>query len=95
MIPSLPALPVAMPAMVRVPEQYDAGRYGVSAQVTIPAGDAALMNELGSMVGALHVMASRLNGFTGLTDHTRKLIRDMRLLATDAQEEVELRRGPT
>jgi len=40
-------------------------------------------------------MAGRLNQFAGLTEHTRKLIRDMRVLACDAQEEVEMRRGPT
>lgn len=85
--PGIPAVPV-------VAERYSAGRFGITAEVTIPARDVELMNELGSLVSLLHVLASRLNYFTGHTDHTRKLIRDMRVLATDAQEEIELRRGP-
>lgn len=78
----------------RVPEVYQAGRHGVRAEVRISPGDAAIMNELLRLVPMLHGMAGRLNQFQGHTDHTRKLIRDMRTLACDVQEEVELRRGP-
>ena len=83
-----------VPAVALVPERYDAGRYGIEATVTIPAVDVAIMNELGQLVQLLHGMASRLNQFTGMTERTRKLIRDMRVLATDVQEEIESRRGP-
>ena len=87
----------AIPAGVRaqlVPEQYRGGKYGVEADVRIPAGDVAIMNELGKLAELLHAMASRANQFVGQTEHTRKVIRNMRLLATDLQEEIELRRGP-
>lgn len=77
-----------------VPASYEAGRYGVKAEVKIPERDAEIMTELIRLVPLLHGMAARLNQFQGHTDHTRKLIRDMRQLACDAQEEVELRRGP-
>ena len=52
------------------------------------------MNDLGRLVEVLHAVAGRATQFTGLTDHTRKMIRDMRVLATDVQEEIEMRRGP-
>lgn len=77
-----------------VPEVYKDGRYGVEAEVKIPPRDAEIMTELIRLVPLLHGMAGRLNQFQGHTEHTRKLIRDMRQLACDAQEEVELRRGP-
>jgi hypothetical protein len=98
MMPLLPQLErgsLTIPVMPKVVERYSAGRFGISAEVTIPAGDVERMNALGAMVTALHHLAGQLNGFTLLTDHTRKLIRDMRILATDAQEEIEMRRGPT
>lgn len=97
MVPDLPSLEqqsLSVPAVPTVVERYSGGRYGIKADVVVPAGDVALMNELGSLVSVLHLVASRLNHFTILTDHTRKLIRDMRVLATDAQEEIETRRGP-
>ena len=92
-MPALPVLPALVPVVPRVPERYSGGRFGVEAEVTVPAGDAARMNELGQLVSLLHVLASRCAQFGLLTDHTRKLIRDMRILATDAQEEIEIRRG--
>jgi hypothetical protein len=85
---------VVSPRVATVVERYNAGRYGVRAEVRIPAGDVAIMNDLGAMVAVLHTMAARLNGFVGHTEHTRKLIRDMRILATDIQDEIETRRGP-
>ena len=87
------AVPFAARAGV-VMERYQAGRLGVDAEVQIPPGDVAIMNELGKLVELLHAMAARVNQFVGMTDHTRKIARDMRHLATDVQEEVELRRGP-
>jgi len=90
---AIAAIPVGARAQL-VPEQYRGGKYGVEADVRIPAGDVAIMNELGKLVELLHAMASRANQFVGQTDHTRMVIRNMRLLATDLQEEIELRRGP-
>jgi hypothetical protein len=77
-----------------VSEVYKAGRYGVEAVVKIPPRDAEIMTELCRLVPLLHGMAARLNQFQGHTEHTRALIRDLRKVACDAQEEVELRRGP-
>jgi len=77
-----------------VPEKYTAGKFGVSSEVRLPAGDVSVMNELGKLVELLHAMAARSNQFAITSDHTRKLIRDMRILATDVQEEIELRCGP-
>ena len=77
-----------------VPEVYRAGKFGVEAEVRMVPGDVAVLNELGKLVELLHAMASRSTQFAGLTDHTRKMIRDMRILATDVQEEIEMRRGP-
>lgn len=88
-------IPVAVEMVSRIPDTYQAGRFGVSAEVTIPPRDATIMNEILQLVQLLHGMAARLNQFQGTTDHTRQLIRDMRSLANLAQEEVELRRGPT
>jgi hypothetical protein len=92
---ALATIPAAVAHSSSVPEVYQGGRHGVKAEVQIPPRDAAIMNELLQLVQLLHGMAGRLNQFQGLTEHTRKLIRDMRVLACDAQEEVEMRRGPT
>ena len=80
--------------MPLVREEYRAGRFGVAAEVRIPAGDVSIMNELGKLVELLHAMAARATQFGIPSDHTRKLVRDMRILATDVQEEIELRLGP-
>jgi hypothetical protein len=88
------AIPAAVAGASRVPEVYRAGRYGVDAEVSVPPGDAAIMTEMLQLVQLLHAMAARANQFRGANDHTRKIIRDMRTLANDLQEEVELRRGP-
>lgn len=92
---ALATIPSAVAHAPAVPEVYQGGRHGVKAEVQIPPRDVAIMNELLQLCQLLHGMAGRLNQFAGLTEHTRKLIRDMRVLACDAQEEVEMRRGPT
>jgi hypothetical protein len=97
LVPDLPPIGGAVvlsPRVERVVGRYEAGRHGVKAEVRIPPGDVAFMNDLGAMVAVLHTMAARLNGFVGHTQHTRELIRSMRVLATDIQEEIETRRGP-
>jgi len=97
-VPPLPDLPAAsslvVPVVPAVVERYSGGRHGVEAEVTIPARDVETMNELAQLVPLLHLVAGHMTNFTGLTDHTRKLVRDMRVLAADAQEEIEMRRGP-
>jgi RNA polymerase subunit RPABC4/transcription elongation factor Spt4 len=91
---ALAEIPHAVSHMPAVPEVYQAGRHGVKAEVTIPAGDAQIMNELLQFVQILHGMAGRVNQFRGHTDQTRAIIKGMRTLATDIQEEIERRRGP-
>lgn len=75
-------------------ERRSAGRFGVEAEVTVPAGDVAILNELGALVAVLHQVAGRLGQLSVGSDHTRKLMRDMRVLAADAIEEIEMRQGP-
>jgi len=88
------SVPAAVASARPVPSVYEAGRHGVKAEVRVPEGDVTIMNELLSLVQLLHAMAARANQFRGHTEHTRKMIRDMRVLATDVQDEVEMRRGP-
>jgi RNA polymerase subunit RPABC4/transcription elongation factor Spt4 len=90
---ALATIPSAVAQVARVPEIYQAGQFGVTAEVIRPARDVAIMNELLQLVQLLHGMAGRLNQFVGMTDHTRALIKAMRTLANEAQEEVELRGG--
>lgn len=89
----LPMVPLALPVVPPVVERYSAGRFGVDAQVTMPAGDVAALNELAALVTVLHQVASHVGQLRIPSDHTRKLMRDMRVLAADAQEEIEMRRG--
>jgi hypothetical protein len=89
-VASIPAAARAAP----IAEIYQAGRYGVKAEVSRPPGDVAILNELGRLVELLHAMAARANQFVGQSEHTIKMRRDMRVLATDIQEEIELRTGP-
>ncbi len=92
--PSKSVIPAAVVTAKPVLERYEAGQYGVKALVQMAGEDAAILNELLQLVGYLHAMAARSNQFRGHTDNTRKMIRQMRDLATLVQEEVELRRGP-
>jgi hypothetical protein len=100
LVPARPAgaevlsmVPLALPVVPPVLERYSAGRFGVDAQVTVPAGDVAALNELAALVTVLHQVASHVGQLRVSSDHTRKLMRDMRVLAADAQEEIEMRRG--
>jgi hypothetical protein len=63
------------------------------AEVTAPAGDVAALNALGALVPVLHQVAAGLGQMSVHSDHTRKLMRDMRVLAADALEEIEMRLG--
>lgn len=91
--PPLPGLPAVIRA-TSVPEVYQAGRYGVSAQVSIPSGDVEIMNLMGQVVVILHTLAEKMNHFQGHMDSTRQCIKGCRNLATDLQDEIEKRRGP-
>ena len=91
--PTLPGLPSHV-AMARIPEQYNHGRFGVSATVQVPQKDVEIMTEMAQLVVILHTMASKMNSFQGTMASTREVIRLCRDLATRLQEEIETRRGP-
>lgn len=91
--PSLPNLPAVLPVVSVIPDVYGGGSHGVEAEIFLPPGDAAILNELLAMVGMLHATASRLTQLAGMSDHTRQVVRDMRGLANLAQEELEMRAG--
>jgi hypothetical protein len=78
----------------QVSDRYSAGRYGVDAEVQIPAGDAELMSLMLRAAALLQELGTRMNGFQGHLELTRANIRSCRSLAIDLQEEVEIRRGP-
>lgn len=82
-----------LPVMPVIAESYQAGRYGVKAEVQRPPGDVEILNELGSLVELLHRMAIRCSQFVGSTEHTVGMRREMRNLAATIQEEIELRCG--
>lgn len=91
--PPLPSLSTVLPVVNVIPEVYGGGGHGVEAEVFLPPGDAAILNELLAMVGMLHAVASRITQLAGMSDHTRQVVRDMRNLATLCQEELEMRAG--
>lgn len=62
--------------------------------LTIPASPQGptveeIVNEMAQFVLILHRMADRMNHFQGFMESTRQLIREIRLLATDLQGEIE------
>lgn len=58
--PVLPGLPSHVGLAV-VSENYNAGRFGVSATVTRPALDVEILNEMGQVVVVAHTVASRIS----------------------------------
>lgn len=92
------AVAVVVPRPLQVPavsEVYSDGRFGVTATVTMPSGDVEILNELARLAELLSAMATKTgSGLRGYTEHTRKIVRDMRVLAAEIQEEIEQRRGP-
>jgi len=88
-----PGLPSHVSALA-VPDTYEAGRFGVTATVTMLGKDAEILTELGQLVVLLHTEAQRLTQFQGRNEHTQGLARSMRNLATEIQEEIEMRTGP-
>lgn len=89
----LPAFGGALRTMPVISETYQAGRYGVKAEVQRPPGDVEILNELSSLVELLHRMANRCTQFVGSTEHTAGMRREMRNLAATIQEEIEARCG--
>jgi hypothetical protein len=74
--------------------QYEAGQFGVKAEVQADPTDVEIMNQINQLVVLLHVMADRMGKeFTGHMDSTRRVIKGCRNLASDLQEEVEVRTG--
>jgi hypothetical protein len=69
--------------------------FGVVSEVILNPIDVDIMTEMGDMIVRLHQLAQRMNGFAGFNPTTRGCIRLCRQLATELQEEIELRRGPT
>jgi hypothetical protein len=91
--PAMPGLPAHISRSL-VPEVYQAGKFGVDATVRIPALDVEILNEMASVVVILHTLASKMNNFQGISESTRHVIRQCRMLATELQDEIETRRGP-
>jgi hypothetical protein len=88
-----PAFGGPLRTMPVITETYQAGRFGVRAEVSRPPGDVGLLNELSSLVELLHRMANRCTQFVGSTEHTAAMRREMRNLAATIQEEIEARCG--
>ncbi len=83
-----------MPIPAPVAAVRQAGGHGAKAEVTMAGRDADILTKMGSLVLLLHAMAREMNEFAGLSDDTRKCIRECRNLATLLQEEYETRLGP-
>lgn len=88
----LPRPSFGVPGAIVVPEEYQAGKLGVSATVQIPQEHVNALNELGKMIALLHQMANKLVVLPG--EGVRRIAKGMRSLATDIQEEIETRVGP-
>lgn len=83
---------IPMPSLV--PEVYSHGRHGVVAEVQMNGRDAEILNKMGAAATLLHALALEMNGLVGHMQSTRSLIRNCRNLASDLQEEIEVRVGP-
>jgi hypothetical protein len=93
LLPPLAALPVR--ALTQpIPESYKVARFGVEAEVQLVPGDVEILTLMSQAVMALHALAQKMNQFRGSMDSTRRCISGCRNLATQLQEEIELRRGP-
>ena len=91
--PAMPGLPAHVRS-IELSEEYKAGKFGVTATVFRSPKDVEILNKLGQTVVLLHTMAQEMNQLQGHSEHTRALIRAMRNLATDIQDEIEIRTGP-
>lgn len=98
-LPELLKLPVSLPGLpMRVtqppPERYMVRKHGVEAEVAVPPGDIEIMQSMSNLAIVLHVVAEKMNHFVGHMEITRENIKWCRSLATNLQEEIELRKGP-
>jgi|SRR5271157_3266768 len=58
--PVLPGLPAHV-GLSSIPEIYSAGRFGVSADVQVPALDVSIMNDMNKVVVVAHTVAARIS----------------------------------
>ena len=75
-------------------ERYTVHKFGVEAEISVSPQDIEIMTLIGQTVVILHTLAEKMNHFQGLMESTRHVIKGCRNLASDLQEEIELRRGP-
>jgi|WetSurMetagenome_2_1015567.scaffolds.fasta_scaffold02470_12 hypothetical protein len=92
--PGIVVVPSALRSPLVVRESYSAGEFGVSAEVRMVPGDVEVLNDLAKLESLLQTMAVRTNQLVGHTEHTRKIVKEMRTLAVEVREEIELRCGP-
>lgn len=89
---AVPGLPLGLPAPIR--ESYEQKRFGVDAAVQMNGRDAAILTKMQQAGALLHVLAQEMNNLQGFMPSTREVIKGLRKMAVDLQEEVEIRIGP-
>jgi hypothetical protein len=94
--PQLPALipGLAMGLPQPVPDSYSESSFGAQSEVMLNGQDAQILTRMQNVAALLHVLATEMNGLQGFMQSTRNCIKQARSLATDLQEEVEVRMGP-
>jgi len=90
---ALPHLPGISLEHARVVDSYQAGDFGARADVQMNGHDANILTKMNQTIVLLHALAQEMNNFCALSDSTRRVIKGCRNLATDMQEEVEMRVG--
>jgi RNA polymerase subunit RPABC4/transcription elongation factor Spt4 len=92
-----PPVMSGLPAHIRLPNQMEeyhrTERPGFLAEVFTNGADNTIMNEMAQTIVILHTMAEKMTRFAGHMDSTRRCIKGLRNLASDLQEEIEVRRG--
>lgn len=89
---AIPGLPLGLPAPIR--ESYEQRRFGVDAAVQMNGKDAAILTKMQAAGALLHVLAQEMNNLQGFMPSTREVIKGLRKMALELQEEVEVRIGP-
>lgn len=69
-------------------------KHGVEAVISVNPGDIEIMQAMSQLAVVLHAVAEKMNHFVGHMEITRENIKWCRSLATNLQEEIELRKGP-
>jgi len=96
-VPPLPILPTELTSFElppSVPEVYRAGKFGVRAVVQMSGRDAEILTRMGNAAVLLLALANEMNQLQGFMASTRAVIKAARTLASDLQEEIEVRIGP-